>query len=454
MYKKSKYNLFIRSKDGSYLCFNSMEGTLAKLDREGYKEVQTILRNPNNPKNFNDGMKQIFDSLSQGGFIRNRTVDELGILKMRSRRGRFIGDRVSLAILPTLDCNFKCSYCFESDFQKKGMDELLMEGVVNFVKNRLRDGVKLLNVSWYGGEPLMKLPLIKEFTTIFKKLCADSNIRYTAFITSNGYLLNKETVELLLPLGITGIQVTLDGPPVIHNQYRPLRNGGPTFDTVFKNFVGLVKSNVNLSLIRLRVNYNEKTVDRVAEILDLIPSEIRNRIDVYFRSIFRQVSDCSENKGNSIQYVNALFYKISVNLSRSAVEKGFKVSRISRFGKPFHCPSDYFDYFIIDPDGNIHKCDVAMNALPPVGKIERSGEFRLIESEMAKWMNREPVENINCKNCKALPQCMGGCALNSLMPKKRKCYMSDSGWLKEEVDLMYYKSMFSKEMVESSQVQI
>ena len=54
-------------------------------------------------------------------------------------------------------------------------------------------------------------------------------------IITNGLLLTPEVVERMLPLGLTGVKVTLDGDRDTHDRMRPLRGGQGTFDRIIEN---------------------------------------------------------------------------------------------------------------------------------------------------------------------------------------------------------------------------
>ncbi|MEJ2779710.1 hypothetical protein WIW89_02090 [Stygiolobus sp. CP850M] len=57
-------------------------------------------------------------------------------------------------------------------------------------------------------------------------------------IITNGYLL-LDTVKfkVLLEKGVKIFQVTIDGYKDAHDKLRPLLNGKPTFDKIFKNLI-------------------------------------------------------------------------------------------------------------------------------------------------------------------------------------------------------------------------
>ena len=54
-------------------------------------------------------------------------------------------------------------------------------------------------------------------------------------IITNGLLLTPEVVDRLLPFGLNGVKITLDGDRDTHNRMRPLRGGQGTFDRIIEN---------------------------------------------------------------------------------------------------------------------------------------------------------------------------------------------------------------------------
>ena len=52
---------------------------------------------------------------------------------------------------------------------------------------------------------------------------------------TNGLLLTEEVVDRLLPYGLVGVKITLDGDRDTHNRMRPLRGRQGTFDRIVEN---------------------------------------------------------------------------------------------------------------------------------------------------------------------------------------------------------------------------
>lgn len=64
-------------------------------------------------------------------------------------------------------CNFKCFYCFETDQVKAegAMKPEIVESLLNYMRKSIKNGIKAIDITWYGGEPLLE----KRYYLIRKK---------------------------------------------------------------------------------------------------------------------------------------------------------------------------------------------------------------------------------------------------------------------------------------------
>jgi len=442
-YKQSRYNFFFEAEDGKYIGYNTMTGGLAVIEDENRDKIHEILKEPNKYKPANEKEEKLFQALIKGGFLIPEERDEIAILKVRNRRARYKSDELSLLLEPTLACNFRCIYCFEEDHPPIRMSEEVQEGVFKFVGDKLSGGKKRLHISWFGGEPLLEFNIIRKLSEEFKKICKNEHCDYKAYIVTNGYLMDNNVIRLFKDvLNIKGVQVTIDGPPDIHNKYRPLVGGGKSFDRVFKNMKNLVESDLaeELDYINLRINYDENSYRRVGELLDLFPERGRSRMRVFFKGIFGAYNKVEEE---GLTTLDSLCFeeessKVSIELSKEAIKKGYEVSRISRLGQSYYCPNDLYWHYEIDPEGNILLCNVAKErGFPPVGKITPEGTTFNYDL-LAKWMSFEAFDDEKCLNCKALPFCMGGCRFVAMQSGGfQKGCLNDAGVLEDAVELFY-----------------
>ena len=153
--------------------------------------------------------------------------------------------REQLILDVTEDCNFRCSYCVYGgqhphhrthspkamswDIARAGIDEFLSHSKL------LKDRV----VSFYGGEPLLNLPLIRQCVEYIKQEYSGLAIRFS--LTTNGSLLRGEAAEFLAKENFL-IVVSLDGPPEIHDRNRRSRDGAPSWAKITSNLREFLKT--------------------------------------------------------------------------------------------------------------------------------------------------------------------------------------------------------------------
>ena len=105
-------------------------------------------------------------------------------------------------------------------------------------------------------------------------------------IITNGLLLTEEVVDRLLPSGLSGVKITLDGDRATHDRMRPLRGGQGTFDKIIEN-VRRVADRVSIAV---GGNFDEASVDSYPALLDFLKSqEFADKLGrVAFKPVIRE----------------------------------------------------------------------------------------------------------------------------------------------------------------------
>ena len=93
------------------------------------------------------------------------------------------------------------------------------------------------NIEWFGGEPLISFGMLKDVTNELNRFFKRNKISYFYGATTNAYLLDNEKIDFMLASGFKFFQITLDGNKDTHDKQRPLRDGSPTWETIFNNLV-------------------------------------------------------------------------------------------------------------------------------------------------------------------------------------------------------------------------
>ncbi len=423
-YKMSKYNELV-DINGKHFLINLLTGNIVELDDEFFPKIREAI-------NFDVDLKNLFSNedlefLLRRGFIVESKIEELDILKIWWKKG-FSQNVLSLTLEPTLRCNFACTYCFEDTVNGGTMGNKEVNKLLKFIKNYMkRERINTLEISWFGGEPLLVKNVIDEITQgvreIFKELKIDFEEGYSASLVTKGSLLDSSVLEKLKIWKIKMVQITIDGSEMVHNLRRPFRGGKPSFNVVFKNFINLLKfiEGESLSIkVNLRCNFSLDVRDKVIEVFDMIPERYRKNINVYCKHYFPKSSEWRGMKLVSSLVHEQSISEVEAGLSMEVFRKGYKSERMKIGGAYFYCPASTMHHFELTPDLKVYKCNVAVGARPPVGEITDEGNIKYNVEELKKWILIDPFEDETCKSCKLLPICMGGCPL-ARVNRRRGC---------------------------------
>lgn len=386
MYKSSDFNILVKKENDNYLLYNTFRHGLVEIDDSCKGDLLNINKN-----------SIYVDTFLDFGFWIPENADELEEIKFTSRQAKFNDDTLYITLKLTNACNFKCVYCYQSP-ENKEFDSEKMSILKKFIKNQRAIGKKKVSLHFFGGEPLMNKKVIKEIAAFFN----EESIAHEFTMTSNGYLLNDNVINLLKNINLKSIQITLDGIRESHDKSRILLDGRGTFDVIVNNIKKLITSSDIKVVIRYNITkINSESIDKFMEMLSSEGLLHRN-----VELTFNEAVDLSHS-GDS-----ELFFE-----SREAYSKAKLVAynAMMRYGIPIKpmlytgtsCAFDKKDAFVITPDLKLEYCTSSDSTN---GKINSEGEVEENNS-LYKRVNREAFEYPKCKGCKLLPICMGGCAL-------------------------------------------
>jgi uncharacterized protein len=198
---------------------------------------------------------------------------------------------LNITVLTTLQCNFACDYCFQGDHgdYNKFADKMSLETagrVADWVERELdRVRPEKLAVTFFGGEPLLNLPVMYLLAERFWLAATSRGVPMSCSIITNGLLLTEEVVERMLPFGLRGVKITLDGDREAHDRLRPLRGGQGTFDRIVEN----VRRVADRCGIAIGGNFEESSVASYPALLDFLKAQpfADRLVKVNFKPIVR-----------------------------------------------------------------------------------------------------------------------------------------------------------------------
>lgn len=176
-------------------------------------------------------------------------AEEMGLLDPA------FGDWYGVTLFVTTACNLRCSYCFQNlhGGGKRIPAKRLSSSVLKWAAHEAVEkaelvGARRLALTLMGGEPLVAQGVCFEALRLFGE-------RFDAMdaeLVTNGTLLREEDLPRWEGLGLTGIQVTLDGGRKSHDSVRVSKAYPRTFDRICR-LVAAILDCTSLRVV-LRVN--------------------------------------------------------------------------------------------------------------------------------------------------------------------------------------------------------
>ena len=81
------------------------------------------------------------------------------------------------SVVFTGGCNFRCPYCFEKDVLRPGkMTDSTVNDIYKFIEKEMSH-LEAVNITWYGGEPLLEMETICTLSKRLIELCKLNNVR-------------------------------------------------------------------------------------------------------------------------------------------------------------------------------------------------------------------------------------------------------------------------------------
>lgn len=298
---------------------------------------------------------------------------------------------------------------------------------------------KALSMVLFGGEPLLNFADNYKWLDEIKAYCEEKGKLFATSMVSNGILFTEEILKKLEEYNCESIQVTLDGLKEVHDTRRIYKDGRGSFDEVMRG-IKLIYNNPNLSNPVIRINIDKNNIQEVKDLLLYLHNEGLQDCFVDFGVVKGTTNACSSYTGNC--FIEEELGDILDELWDVLEEYGFKYNGNPQKREMF-CGLFGDASFTISPFGEIYKCwdHVGMKE-HLMGKIDENGDFTDITYKYVDWMSHNPIEVAECRDCKYLPACGGGCA--SVSYSKDQTYHSSGcykvkGVVEKQVERVFLK---------------
>lgn len=313
-------------------------------------------------------------------------------------------------IIPTLNCPSNCSYCWGSEENSPVMDIEIIKQINEWLKNFRDDDV---HFTFHGGEPLLAgeefykqaLPLLKN----------DENHKTEGFsLQSNLWLLTENLAELFNQYNVN-ISTSIDGPEEINDHQR----GKGYFKKTIEKVELAKKHNVPVSFVCTFTKYSKQFSDEIYDFFK--ENNYTLKIHAALPSLRGDNADPwalpQEQHGQLlINWLDKYLYDLDkfVVMDLDHITK----STLRRRGTLCTFNDCMGTTLAVGHDGSIYPC-YRFCGMPEyvMGNVKDKPSMDDLKNSSAwsKLMEFKEYVDSNCKKCKFINYCRGGCPYNALV---------------------------------------
>lgn len=342
--------------------------------------------------------------LDDGFLVESRADDDEALRAYLDHAREGMPGTLFVTLMPTLQCNLACNYCFQKEHPAFGKmssptEDATLEWILRLVDER---GLHTVRVHYFGGEPTTRKDFCLRSAEVLSSAMKARGGAFEWQMTTNGVLLDLPFARAMYAFGQGSFKVTLDGDKETHDQERVYRDGRGSFDQIFANVVALAEAGIKVAVggnfFADQAESFEKLLDRLE-----LSGVARKLAGVKFKPM---VDTQRRHTGTCTTCSAKEETQTLVQLNKSVERR--KMVAPTLHGETLEamlgpCELHWRNSYTIDPDGNVYKCP-AVAGLPDLAVAQVSS--RAVE-KIAPLLELRPWEQ--CGDCPYMPVCVGGC---------------------------------------------
>ncbi len=400
--KLSKFNVFMPYQN-AMLGYNTFSNQFMFLNPLLHQLLEAA-ESHNNIKELGELHKGLYDELVKNGFVVPSDRNEINELKKISKAIDLSKDSFNLTINPTMNCNFKCWYCYETHIKDSKMSSDIVKRTNKFMKNIIsgNDQLRFFNLSFFGGEPLLNYyNVVEPILEAAIEYTQDKGVNFFTGFTTNGFLINNKMLKRFKHYGVHHFQITLDGNRETHDTIRFVSKKRGSYDKIIRSIKMLCEAEIQ---VRIRINYTSKTLEGIADIIPDLQT-IDEAYRKYFTIDFHQVWQNKEE-----------LTKDSMDMIQRFIDQGLPTTSANKFPDNVinSCYADKKNSATINYNGEVFKCTARdFTTANREGILTEDGIIEWDPAKLEKRLNAK-FKNKPCLECFFMPLCNGGCSQHAI----------------------------------------
>lgn len=404
--KVSNYTFFFSRENDKYYSYNTLSNALLEIEKDTYMYLKQV-SDTGEDLNVESIEPEMWEVLKNKYFITDNQKDDFLLYKSMILPIRAQKNFMHLTLAPTMECNFRCFYCFETEKPKGKMSHETMDAIVKYIESM--SDLQKIHLTWFGGEPLMARDQMEAF---HEKLTRKYKKELTSNIITTGYFLSEAVIRLLQKMNIQSIQITLDGNKERHNKVKRTSDNEDVFSRILNNIDLLTDMAPEINVV-FRVNVTRDNLKEYVSLFELLANRYQNKnisispgvVQDRTKGISKE--SCFLNRVETTQFILDLWHKYKIYTpwirypNSSCRECAIRDQRAISF----------------DSQGFAYKCwEMIGQRQYAIGKLVETGEIKDVNHILLnrQLYGADPLENSECIECGYLPICDGGCPIQRI----------------------------------------
>lgn len=392
--KQSKYNCILQDNTGMVI-YNAATDQLVALT----PQLANIFNEGKAaPEKIKAQHAELYDHLLQKGIFVCDDADETeAYIRKREEYERSSGE-YTITINPTLACNMSCWYCYESHKNMPAMSADVKQSVLLLIDKLLADNkLKKLNLSFFGGEPLLYFDkVVVDIINHAKMQCKAFDAKLSIHFTTNAYLLTDNVLKQLEGLDVS-FQITIDGGKQVHDSVRKTKGGEPTYARIVEHIHQTISRGFSVGV---RFNYTAKSIPSFIDVVkdfSHLQQEQKQLVNFTFQRVWQDNEGDADQVGQQVEHIERAFE-----------QAGLFVNNAKSYIVPY-CYADGVNTAVVNYNGDLFKC-TARDFAPKSkeGTLAADGTLRWNERLRKRMSIRHGSDT--CLQCRIYPICHGGCS--------------------------------------------
>ena len=413
-YRKSNYLIEVPTKDG-ITWISSLTGAIDVVSQDVEKKVED--------KNIDKDLETYL--VYRGHLTKMSKSQETSFaLKVWSAMDKQQRGKGNIIICPSMDCNFRCTYCFERPLQDRIDSGTLPKRSLNMTTAQVDKifssfpAIKEINdeisshITLFGGEPLWS----KNYDVIKYIVERASSKGFTLSAITNGYELSAFR-DLLGEKKVEMIQVSLDGIGQQHDDMRPTFSGEKTFDKIIREIQSVI--DIKGLTINIRMNYDYDNMSSAPELVEFLTEKgILGRKGVNFHGNLISMNHIGEGKAyktlKNYSTVSSKLNEFELDCYTTSLKKSLEkaITKNEPMVRKSHFCAATYGMYVFCPDDKIYACWEGVGEEHSyIGRY--SPEIQWDEKGLIQWHRRNVLAIPQCQSCSHLFLCGGGCAIHA-----------------------------------------